>query len=326
MQEDSTKTSNQLTDYFAIDKDGNVGVGTNEPTQKLHVNGATHLEGNVTVGAPSTLSFGAQVRQMINLWEDDYGIGVQSSTQYFRTAKNFAWYQGGEHQDDQLNAGGGVVQMVINNNNVGIGTGTPTARLEISNNDASLPTANFISAKGERQSHIHWGEKGDWYIRSADAEGKVVMQDNGGHVGIGTSTPTAPLHVVGETNLEGNIKVAHSAALNFGSQVRQMINLWQEAYGIGVQNNTQYFRTAKHFAWYQGGEHKNNQLNPGETGKVQMVIRNDKVGIGLDDPKAKLHVAGAIRVDGDIVKTNAAGITVGGTKKRGPRTYRGAMG
>ncbi len=33
------------------------------------------------------LSFGAQTRQMVNLWGTRYGIGVQGSTQYFRTRR-----------------------------------------------------------------------------------------------------------------------------------------------------------------------------------------------------------------------------------------------
>ncbi len=46
-------------------------------------------------------------------------------------------------------------------------------------------------------SAIHYGPYGDWYIRSASSFGKVVIQDTGGNVGIGTSNPLATLDVNG---------------------------------------------------------------------------------------------------------------------------------
>jgi hypothetical protein len=43
--------------------------------------------------------------------------------------------------------------------------------------------------------------------------------------------------------------------LFFGAKTRQMLNLWSTAYGIGVQNNAEYFRTGNEFFWYKGGIH-----------------------------------------------------------------------
>ena len=60
------------------------------------------------------LSFGAQTRQMINLWSTQYGIGVQGGTQYFRTGQNFAWFLGGVHNDNATNPGGGTRLMALN--------------------------------------------------------------------------------------------------------------------------------------------------------------------------------------------------------------------
>jgi hypothetical protein len=60
-----------------------------------------------------------------------------------------------------------------------------------------------------------------------------------------------------------NVAVDNNADLDFGSTTRQMINLWSTSYGIGVQNNDEYFRTADQFYWYEGGLHNNNQGNSG---------------------------------------------------------------
>lgn len=84
--------------------------------------------------------------------------------------------------------------------NVGIGTTAPVARLQIANSspDASSNTAVFSAPNiGPSFSHIHFGATGDWYIRSAATAGKVVLQDSGGNVGIGTNMPNDKLEVNG---------------------------------------------------------------------------------------------------------------------------------
>jgi hypothetical protein len=60
-----------------------------------------------------------------------------------------------------------------------------------------------------------------------------------------------------------NVAVDNNADLDFGTTTRQMINLYSSTYGIGVQNNDEYFRTADQFYWYEGGLHNNNQGNSG---------------------------------------------------------------
>jgi hypothetical protein len=62
------------------------------------------------------LNFGTgPLRQMLDLWNGEHGIGVQAWTTYFRTNGTapgaFAWYKGGVHNDAQYNPGGGVELM-----------------------------------------------------------------------------------------------------------------------------------------------------------------------------------------------------------------------
>jgi hypothetical protein len=84
--------------------------------------------------------------------------------------------------------------LIAENGNINIGVGTnPTAKLTIqgaSANNGSNTVDISNTTLGPHGSHIHWGISGDWYIRSANDNGKVIIQDvAGGHVGIGTSTP-----------------------------------------------------------------------------------------------------------------------------------------
>jgi hypothetical protein len=88
-------------------------IGTtylNSPkTVRLRINNADKLvvqtNGDIDIIPPGNMSFGAVTRQMINLWNTDYGIGVQSATMYYRTGSNFAWYRGSGHNDNTFNPG-----------------------------------------------------------------------------------------------------------------------------------------------------------------------------------------------------------------------------
>ena len=112
-------------------------------------------------------------------------------------------------------------------NNVGIGTDTPAintdvfnpgnppitiygpAKLHIVGNPNLRGTVHFEAdpGKGPNLSHVHYDTTGDWYIRSAADNGKVVIQDQNpaAFVGIGTSSPTAKLEVAGDLKVSGDV-------------------------------------------------------------------------------------------------------------------------
>ena len=158
-----------------------IGPGTSPDKEKAVL--AVRGDDKVDI-ASGTLRFGRDTRQMIDLWAPNdtapapYGIGVQASAAYFRSAGDFYWFHNGQHDD---------------------GNGKP-------------------------------GNQGSVLMR-LDATG----------------------------------------CLNFGSQTRQMLNLWDNnitdpgsaAYGIGVQSSTLYSRTDNDFCWFRGGVHSDNRDDPG---------------------------------------------------------------
>ncbi len=74
-----------------------------------------------------------------------------------------------------------------------IGSG-PVANVRLHlQGSATADTASLKSDRGPAYSHIHYGPTGDWYIRSALPSGRVILQDSGGNVGVGTSSPDARL-------------------------------------------------------------------------------------------------------------------------------------
>lgn len=98
--------------------------------------------------------------------------------------------------------------VVTGEGRVGIGIVAPHSSLHVISTSMSGfdNTAKFEALGiGSNVSHIHYGTKGDWYIRSATSDGKVVMQDSGGNVGIGTTNPLSKLSVGGEGNIDATI-------------------------------------------------------------------------------------------------------------------------
>ncbi len=72
--------------------------------------------GGVRLNDDTSLFCGVTTRQMLNLWGDSYGIGIQDLTLYQRVqpGAGYAWFSGGVHTNIHNNAGpGGTVLMTL---------------------------------------------------------------------------------------------------------------------------------------------------------------------------------------------------------------------
>ncbi len=259
-----------------------------------------------------SIDFGTRTAQLINLFGTQYAIGIQSSTQYFRTAKCFAWHRGGSHHNEEGNAGGGTVDMVLNNGKLGLG-------------GLRNPSARFDVASGNR-SGSHPTNVLGLYLTSdcGSADRGVEFRHNNGTQGIGFGYNTIyatgsyskqSLHllaqsqgeIVAQSALRTQQTLRVDASIEFGTRTRQMINLWKAEYGIGIQGGTQYFRTARDFAWHRGGSHNDGDVNAGG-GTVDMALRSGKLGLGPTNPSARLDVSDGGRTHSH--PTNVRGLYV----------------
>ncbi len=179
-----------------LGKPGNVGIATADASlAKLVVKGSV---GN-------TVAMFGQGQAGISLVRDWASIGFNAY--YNGTWKAMSNGRGAIIGCDPSSGKIEFIQNGLANANEGVSTTTPMAieadgkvsiggRLSnaqltvVSNHNTAMDNTLTLSnpAIGANQSHVHWGTRGDWYIRSAADNGVVVIQDgNAGNVGIGTA-------------------------------------------------------------------------------------------------------------------------------------------
>jgi hypothetical protein len=59
------------------------------------------------------INFGTRFGALLTLWNPGYELGIQASTIYPRSGKNFAWYKGGKYVQTELDPGGGNKMMCL---------------------------------------------------------------------------------------------------------------------------------------------------------------------------------------------------------------------
>lgn len=165
--------------------------------------GAIGLFGRVNIDPPYTLNFGASTRQMLNLWNAEYGIGIQADTLYQRTAGEFAWHRQGVHHNDGANPGAGGVNLmrldgsgnlIVNGGLVVDGPGL--------NRGTHFPGLVFGNGSGEAIASKRNQGGNQFGLDLYTAFVPRVSVSNGGQVGIGTQTPLdAILDVEGAVRL-----------------------------------------------------------------------------------------------------------------------------
>jgi hypothetical protein len=130
--------------------------------------------------APSTnLSFGNQTRQMLNLWSTAYGLGVQSSTLYFRSDSRFSWHRGGSHNDAENNPGGGAVAMTLDGSSNLAVTGTVQGTRLIST--IATGTAPLTVSSTTQVTNLNASLLEGYSTDTANTANRIVRRDGSGN-------------------------------------------------------------------------------------------------------------------------------------------------
>ena len=218
---------------------GNVGIGTATPAGKLHLDMGSGLTDGILMGSGSTST------------GDNVYLAVS------RTAAT----GDGAIQFDAFRSGVGAANIAFGTRftgtNVGIGTATPGAKLDVAGD------INFTGTLKQNGSPFTGG--GVWTASGSD------ISYSGGKVGIGTASPVKKLDV------SGNARFGSPAA-----RLTLLSGMAAGESGLFIDYGGIAADTARIQAESQGVAYRNLVLNPS----------GGNVGIGTTTPGAKLAVSG----------------------------------
>lgn len=168
--------------------------------------------------------------------------------------------------------------FVLQNGTMGIGVSNPAVRLHVNGNRIRLENAGkVVDLRADGAAVDLQTTTNHLYLRSAGGGHNIVMNPaaGDGNVSVGTSSPQTKFHVNGNRiRLENGGKV---------------VDLRADGAAVDLQTTTShlYLRSIGH----------NIVINPDAS--------DGNVGIGTNNPQAKLQVEGNIMVSGDIILQNA---------------------
>ena len=195
-----TSTSpNQLLERLSISDDGNTGIGTINPLARLHV---------------------AKADSAVALFENTQALNTNVSTAiYFKTGKGSLPYTGAIKTIGESNnlarlslftftsvSGNSLKERmsITDAGKVGIGITTPQTSLHINPNGAGSILVGTNRASGgytNLELGISSQSDGYGYIQATKASGSsygnLILNANGGNVGVGTTTPQATMDIHG---------------------------------------------------------------------------------------------------------------------------------
>jgi len=280
----------QSTTRLIATAEGNIGIGIDIPTEKLHV------VGDVSIGTGGT--GGTASLKFVN------------DNERSRITSNYDAGGGGRLGFWTDTTGGTLLQRltISNSGNVGIGDTAPDFKLAIRTpaipsgstyawpldlsrpNTASRGLSFGVGASGGPHAiGAHNGDIGIGQTFGTDSNGLPqfyetlsIVHDgtaSGGNVGIATSTPTDKLDVAGALRLTANI----SFDANKAGRIYKASNHGLAFHGVaGTENDFALFTSSGQLM----------VVNPTGTNNVLLVptAPNAKVGIGTTAPAGNLHI------------------------------------
>ena len=256
------------SDLMLMSNDGKLGIGTTSPNKKLHVNSGTINE----AARFESADVGAFIEFKDSGTTDLPIIGA--------VGNNF-----------DIRTGGSTSVRATSAGNVGIGTDSPIVKLDV------VGTARFADVS-PRMVLQETGNAKDFSLKintdgrlsflNDDLASEVLTIKQNGNVGIGTTSPTSTLHVVGTQVYEGYVKfenTVHAIRLDLKSS-SHTANIYMDGTGGVISGGGLIFNTPTSRTHFM------------ESGTPKMSIISGNVGIGTTSPGQKLEVDGQVLSDG----------------------------
>ena len=209
-------------DRLVIGNNGNVGIGTTLPKERLQIGDQTTLfdyATHKTVLGQNTWDDGGTWKRL-NQSYDSWQLQMDSHD----TSPNFSIYYSDKESQDAITSWSHRF-TIDKDGYVGIGTSAPAQLLHVGGNariDGWLMGATGQNALFSNNSLGLYLQtptssndaSGTIHFRSAAGTVKMVLNTNTGNVGIGETTPTEKLHVSGNAKITGTLELNGSSALD----------------------------------------------------------------------------------------------------------------
>jgi ABC-type uncharacterized transport system ATPase subunit len=270
-----------------IDSSGNVGVGTTTPLGKLHVAGTTVQEGNTSFAYSGTVGT-AWIGATSNVWGQPYlhiggetsggvrRLGLFADQTYFSGNVGIGTTSPSAHLEVSSATGSPVLK-------VGAVVANQSAQLNLNSGAAGYPHILFTQAGTGRFEIGQVASNGNFYFnnntQTGEANAAMVISKTG-NIGIGTNSPSEKLDVVGTAAVD-YLRVDPQSGPNEGGEIQLV--------GAGSNGTIQIDNMSG-----------NLRIHTLAAGKIFQVIGggmtvDGNVGIGTLAPGYKLDVNGTIR-------------------------------
>ena len=293
---------------------GNVGIGTTAPSQKLHVSGSARVTGayydsnnSAGIAGQALLATAAgaawtSVGVIGRITSVVAGTGLTGGGTSGAVTLNSSWTATGND--------------IYNNNsaNVGIGTTSPTAKLDVKGDGAEiyLKSADYSVARIIPRGTGTNVDKGLFSLFDTGVENVRIDTEgsswfNGGNVGIGTTAPSEKLHVfeagTAMIRVDSGATSPYKAGIEF---LRSSVNggrIYNDGNAVQVKLESDFAYDAANPT--RGGFMF--KTAPVTSATLVDAVRIDArgyVGIGNAGPSQALHVTGNARVTGAYYDSN----------------------
>lgn len=266
-------------DVLTIRETGSVGIGTTQPSEKIHVEAADGGRIAISSGSVfSTSGYGLSLES-----DTDQGVSYLNLHTASMGANVAAFIIRGGHGPSENASTRTIANFQTDTGNVGFGNDNPQFLLHLGGQEAAPGTSGSIT----RMAFTPYGHTGgpftvvnrdfgadaflDFKYHGSGAH--LLTMEDGGKIGMGVSMPTQRLHLGGNMQIDGDI---------YGGLYGGTRGIWR-------------FSTADpNFGiFYTEGSPDKISFSPngGGTSTPNMVIHGGNVGIGVSTPTYQLQLS-----------------------------------